>query len=70
MTTIALAGKDGVGKKKKRPRGDPDSGLIIRDEVLERLLRQKLEVDSGERGQPLEFIVEQLGLNKEQETKP
>ena len=42
--------------------GDPDEGLEIRETVRDRLLRQKEAVVAGERGQPLEDVVQQLGL--------
>jgi len=42
--------------------GDPDAGLQIRKTLRDRLLRQQESVAAGERGQPLEAVVEQLGL--------
>ncbi len=42
--------------------GDPDEGLEIRKSVRERLLRQKKAVAAGERGEPFEDVVRQLGL--------
>ena len=42
--------------------GDPDDGLLIRQSLRDRLLRQKQEVVAGERGQSLEDVVRQLGL--------
>jgi hypothetical protein len=42
--------------------GDPDEGLELRDDVRERLLRQRRAVAEGERGQPLEDVVQQLEL--------
>ncbi len=42
--------------------GDPDEGLEIRKLVRTRLLRQKAAVAAGERGQPFEEVVQQLGL--------
>ena len=42
--------------------GDPDEGLAIRESVRDRLLRQREAVAAGERGQPLDDIVQQLGL--------
>jgi len=42
--------------------GDPDEGLEIRKPVRARLLCQKKAVTEGERGQPLEDVVRQLGL--------
>ena len=37
--------------------GDPDEGLVIREDVRERLLRQRQRVASGERGQKLDSIL-------------
>jgi hypothetical protein len=42
--------------------GDPDEGWEIRESVRDRLLRQKKAVAAGERGQPLDDVVQQLGL--------
>jgi hypothetical protein len=42
--------------------GDPDEGLELRDDVRERLLRQRQVVAEGERGQSLEDVVQQLKL--------
>ena len=42
--------------------GDPDEGLEIRESVRDRLLRQREAVAAGERGQPLDDVVQQLGL--------
>jgi hypothetical protein len=42
--------------------GDPDEGLEIRESVRERLLHQQKEVAAGERGEPFEDVVRQLGL--------
>lgn len=41
--------------------GDPDEGLEIREAVRARLLRQKKAIIAGERGQPFEEVVQQLG---------
>ncbi len=35
--------------------GDPDEGLVVRDDVRERLLRQRQRVRLGERGRPLDL---------------
>ena len=43
--------------------GDPDEGLEIRTAVTDRLLRQKKAVATGERGQPLDDVIQQLGLD-------
>ena len=42
--------------------GDPDEGLEVRKPVRERLLRQKEAVAAGDRGQPFEKVVRELGL--------
>ena len=42
--------------------GDPDEGLEVRKSVRDRLLRQKEAVAAGERGQPFDDVVQQLGL--------
>jgi hypothetical protein len=41
--------------------GDPDEGLSIRKAVRDRLLRQKQAISAGERGEPLEDVVQRLG---------
>jgi hypothetical protein len=41
--------------------GDPDEGLPIRKAVRDRLLRQKQAISAGERGEPLEDVVQRLG---------
>lgn len=42
--------------------GDPDEGLPVRKAVRDRLLRQKQTVAQGERGEPLEEVIQRLGL--------
>ena len=42
--------------------GDPDEGLILRQDVRKRLLRQKRVVSEGERGEPLETVARRLKL--------
>jgi hypothetical protein len=42
--------------------GDPDEGLAIRQSIRTRLLRQKRKVAQGGRGEPLEDVVQRLGL--------
>jgi hypothetical protein len=42
--------------------GDPDEGLELREDVRERLLRQRRAVAAGERGQSFEDVVKQLEL--------
>ena len=43
--------------------GDPDAGLILRESVRKRLLRQKRAVASGERGESLEAVTRRLKLS-------
>ena len=40
--------------------GDPDEGLVLRESVRKRLLRQKRAVAKGERGELLEDMVRRL----------
>ncbi len=42
--------------------GDPDQGLVMREDVRERLLRQRELVASGERGQSLDDVMQELEL--------
>ena len=43
--------------------GDPDEGLILREAVRDRLIRQREAVVKGQLGQPLEDVVAELGLD-------
>ena len=51
-----------VEKKIVELLGDPDAGLEIREPVRKRLLRQKRAVAKGDRGEPLENVVERQSL--------
>jgi hypothetical protein len=42
--------------------GDPDEGLVLRENVRKRLLRQKRAVSKGERGEALEAVARRLKL--------
>ena len=42
--------------------GDPDEGLRLREELRERILRQRQEFAEGKRGRSLEEVVDRLGL--------
>lgn len=42
--------------------GDPDEGLEIRESFRQRLLRQKMAVAEGERGEPFEDVIRRLEL--------
>ncbi len=42
--------------------GDPDEGLTMKKSLRDRLLRQKKAVARGQRGEPIEELVQRLGL--------
>lgn len=42
--------------------GDPDEGMVLRENVHGRLLRQKRAVAKGERGESLETVARRLKL--------
>ena len=42
--------------------GDPDEGMVLRENVRTRLLRQKQAVAKGERGESLEAVARRLKL--------
>ena len=42
--------------------GDPDEGVVLRESLRKRLLRQKRAVAKGERGELLEDVVRRLKL--------
>jgi hypothetical protein len=42
--------------------GDPDEGVVLRESLPKRLLRQKRAVAKGERGELLENVVRRLKL--------
>jgi hypothetical protein len=42
--------------------GDPDGGLVIREPIRKRLLRQKLAVSKGKSGKPFEDVVRRLNI--------
>ncbi len=43
--------------------GDPDAGLVLRETLRKRLLRQKRAVARGERGESLDTTVRRLNLS-------
>ncbi len=43
--------------------GDPDEGLELREELVERLRKQQKQVAAGERGQPMEEVFKELRLD-------
>lgn len=42
--------------------GDPDEGLVLRESVRKRLLRQQRAVSKGERGESLDTVARRLKL--------
>ena len=42
--------------------GDPDEGLVLRENVRKRLLRQQKAVSKGERGESLSAVARRLKL--------
>ncbi len=42
--------------------GDPDADLVLRENVRQRLLRQRQAVAKGERGQSLKTVLRRLKL--------
>jgi hypothetical protein len=51
-----------VDEKLMQLLGDPDEGLVLRENVRKRLLKQKQAVFKGERGESLETVVRRLKL--------
>jgi hypothetical protein len=64
MTTVELrhSVSSVVEEKLMQLLGDPDKGLVLRENVRKRLLRQKRAVSKGERGETLETVVRRLKL--------
>jgi predicted short-subunit dehydrogenase-like oxidoreductase (DUF2520 family) len=52
-----------VVEEKLRALLDDEDNLELTDKLQKRLLRQKKEVENGERGEALEDVVARLGLN-------
>ena len=52
-----------VVEEKLRALLDDEADLELNDELRERLLRQKKEVENGERGESFEDVAARLGLN-------
>ncbi len=49
-----------VEQKLREILGDPDEGLLLRDEVVARLQRQRQAIQAGERGQSLDSIIQRI----------
>lgn len=70
MSTIAQMTKEeleqlienAVERKLLELLGDPDSGLPLRKDFRQRLIRQQQAVAAGERGEPFDELVGRLGL--------
>ena len=42
--------------------GDPDEGLVVKESLRSRLLRQRRKVAQGGRGMPLDDVIKKLDL--------
>jgi hypothetical protein len=64
MTTDELKQLVGLAVEEKLIEllGDPDEGVVLRESLPKRLLRQKRAVAKGERGELLENVVRRLKL--------
>ncbi len=51
-----------IEEKLRELLGDPDEGLLLRQSIRERLLRRRQAVAEGERGVPMESVLQKLGL--------
>lgn len=52
-----------IEQKLRELLGDPDEGLELRDEIAVRLRKQQTAVNYGDRGNSLEDVARQLGLD-------
>ena len=59
---IEAAVEDALDRRLQELLGDPDEGLELREEVVQRLKEQQRRVAAGERGRPFEEVVKELGL--------
>ncbi len=59
MTTTIKSTKKARGVKLEH---DPDEDLVLRDSVKKFLLQQRIKVQDGELGKPLEDVIIALGL--------
>ncbi|HEX3602118.1 MAG TPA: hypothetical protein VHU84_18335 [Lacipirellulaceae bacterium] len=51
-----------VDQKLQELLGNPDEGLEVREELIQRLQKQQQRVASGERGQSMEEVMRELEL--------
>jgi len=59
---IELAVEDAVDRRLQELLRDPDEGLELREEVVQRLKEQQKDMAAGDRGQPLDEVAKKLGL--------
>lgn len=64
MTTVIKSAKKGRSVKLEHDpdEHDPDERLVLRDSVKKCLLQQRIKVQNGELGKPLEDVIIALGL--------
>jgi len=60
---IELLVEQTVDQRLRELLGDPDDGLEVREEFLQRLSEQQKRVAAGERGQPMEEVFKELGVD-------
>jgi hypothetical protein len=48
------------------PLTDPDYGLELREDFVERMREQQQRIDNGERGKPFEDVVRELGFDMDE----
>lgn len=59
---IELAVEDAVDRRLQELLNDPDEGLELREEVVQRLKEQQKGMAAGDRGQSLDEVAKKLGL--------
>ena len=60
---IELLVEQTVDQRLREFLGDPDEGLEVREELLQRLRDQQKRVAVGERGRPMEEVFKDLGVD-------
>lgn len=59
---IEMAVEDAVDRRLQELLSDPDEGLELREEVVQRLKEQQKSMAAGDRGQSLDEVAKKLGL--------
>ena len=53
---------DAVDRRLEELLGDPDEGLEVREDLIERLKTQQKRIEAGDLGRPMEEVKKELGL--------